>query len=106
MKFKEITGEIVNINVRNPIEYNYNDIIFQIEIQSEDGWMAQLMFKSSQTLTILREFNVRFARDLLLKQCHLLTDEEKPANVPLGIKCKNHSEYIPTQNEFFSYLWK
>lgn len=106
MQFKEISGHIVNTHIVNPIYYNYNDIIFQIEISTLEGWNAQLMFEPNQILTIMREFDVRFLPELHLKECFLLEDTKHPNSVPVGIKYKPDSEYIQTQNEFFSYLWK
>lgn len=106
MQFKEIKGEILNTHIINPIHYNYNDIIFQLEVQTEEGWMAQLMFEPKQILKIMREFDVRFLPEIHLKECLLLEDKDYPNKVPIGVKHKEDSEYIQTQNEFFSYLWK
>ena len=102
---REIKGEILNFNIQNPIIYDYDDAIFQIEIHSEDGWNAQLMFKMEQVIDILREFDVRFISDLPLKECHLLDDDDNTL-VPMGIKYREDSEYIEVHNHYFSKLWK
>ena len=102
---REIKGEILSFNIQNPIFHDYDDAIFQIEIRSEDGWNAQLMFKMEQVIDILREFDVRFVSDLLLKECHLLDDDDNTL-VPMGIKYQEDSEYIEVHNQYFIKLWK
>lgn len=104
---KELQGQIENVYIRNPITYDYDDAIFQIEIHEyTEGWNAQLMFKSEQIIDILQEFNVHFAHDLPLKSCYLLQDDSTPLSVPIGIKFHEDSEYIEVFNDFFSKLWK
>lgn len=104
---QELQGQIENIYIRNPIEYDYDEPIFQIEIHEyEQGWNAQLLFKANQILDILNEFNVQFANQLSLKKCYLLNDNEKPLSVPIGIKHHEDSEYIEVFNDYFATLWK
>lgn len=105
---KEVKAEIQNVSVINPTEYyDYNDAIFQIEIQILEGlqWHAQLMFMMEQVIKILKEFNVRTINDLVFQECRLL-DNDSTTAVPLGIAYHDDSDFIPTHNHYFSQLWK
>ena len=104
---QELQGQIENVYIRNPIEYDYDEPIFQIEVHEyQEGWNAQLLFKADQIVDILNEFHVQFANHLPLKGCYLLQDNENPLSVPIGIKFQEDSEYIEVFNDYFATLVK
>ena len=74
----------------NKINVIYDDIIFQVEVHNiEEGWNAQLMFKSNQIIDIMKEFDIRFIHELALLDCYLLEDTDMgPTSVPIGLTHK------------------
>ena len=104
-----MTVKILRWIIQRDKQWNYNKLIFRLEVQNIDEgqwhWQAMLMFTSEQIIDILNEFDVDTLDDLVDLKAEVLPGKHH-TSAPHGIRSiGSKNNFIITLNQDIKSLW-